>query len=100
MLYLCFSRFLCLGSLVEFSLRFNFSPFMDYFVFYSVVLMEPNLDDPGFASPLDPGTSSRAPLPPSGSSSSSEGAVEVRRNCLHCHRRMSKKTFDRHFLFR
>ena len=69
---------------------------MDCFVFYSVVLMEPNLDDPGFVSPLDPGPSSRAPLPPSGSSSSSEGAIEVRRACLRCHRRMSKKTFDRH----
>ena len=40
--------------------------------FYSVVLMEPNLDDPGFVSPLDPGPSSRATLPPSESSSSEE----------------------------
>ena len=68
-------------------------------MFYSVVLLEPNIDDPGFVSHLDPGPSSRAPLPPSGSSSSSEGAVEVRHACLRCHRRMSKKMFDRHFLF-
>ena len=60
-------------------------------MFYSVVLMEPNLDDPGFVSPWDPGPSSRTPLPPSGSSSSLEGAVEVRRTCLRCHRRMNRR---------
>ena len=58
--------------------------------------MEPNLDDPGFVSPLDPDPSSRAPVPPSGSSSSSEGVVDVCRKCLRCHRRMSRKTFDSH----
>ena len=58
--------------------------------------MEPNLDDPGFVSPLDPDPSPRAPVPPSGSSSSSEGAVDVRRKCLCCHRRMSRKSLDNH----
>ena len=58
--------------------------------------MEPNLDDPGFVSPLDPVPSPRAPVPPSGSSSSSEGAVDVRRKCLRCHRRMSRKSLDNH----
>ena len=62
----------------------------------SVVIMEPNLDDPGFVSPLDPDPSPRAPVPPSGSSSSSEGAIDVRRKCLRCHRRMSRKIFDSH----
>ena len=58
-------------------------------LFLSVVIREPNLDDPGFVSPLDPDPSPRAPVPPSGSSSSSEGVVDVRRKCLRCHRRMS-----------
>ena len=57
--------------------------------------MEPNLDDPGFVSPLDPDPSPRVPVPPSGSSSS-EGAVDVHWKCLRCHRRMSRKTFDSH----
>ena len=48
-------------------------------LFLSVVIMEPNLDDPGFVSPLDPDPSPRAPVPPPGSSSSSNGAVDVRR---------------------
>ena len=65
-------------------------------LFLSVVIMEPNLDDPGFVSPLDPDPSPRAPVPLSGSSSSSEGAVDVRRKCLHCHRRMSRNSFDSH----
>ena len=56
--------------------------------------MEPNLDDPGFVSPLEPNPSPRVPVPPSGFSSYSEGAVDVRRKCLRCHRRMSRKTFD------
>ena len=47
-------------------------------------------------SPLDLDPSPRAPVPPSGSSSSSEGAVDVRRKCLRCHRRMSRKSFDSH----
>ena len=58
--------------------------------------MEPNLDDPGFVSPWTPDPSPRAPAPPSGSSSSSEGAVDVRRKCLRCHRRMSRKSLDNH----
>ena len=58
--------------------------------------MEPNLDDPGFVSPLDPDPSPRAPVPPSESFSSSEGAVDVCRKCLRCHRRMSRKSFDSH----
>ena len=58
--------------------------------------MEPNLDDPGFVSPLDPDPSPRAPVPPSGSSSSSEGAIDVRRKCLRCHRRMSRKSLENH----
>ena len=62
----------------------------------SVVIMEPNLDDPGFVSPLDLDPSPRAPVPPSGSSSSSEGAVDVHRKCLRCHWRMSRKSLDNH----
>ena len=31
-------------------------------LFLSVVIMEPNLDDPGFVSPLDPDPSPRAPV--------------------------------------
>ena len=65
-------------------------------VSFCVVIMEPNLDDPGFVSSLDPDPSPRAPVPPSGSSSSSEGAVDVRRKCLRCHRRMSRKSLDNH----
>ena len=60
------------------------------------MIMEPNLDDPGFVSPLDPDPSPRAPVPPSGTSSSSVGAVDVRRKCLRCHRRMSRKSLDNH----
>ena len=48
-----------------------------------------------FLSPLNPDPSPRASVPPSGSSSS-EGAVDVRRKCLRCHRRMSRKSFDSH----
>ena len=58
--------------------------------------MEPNLDNPGFVSPLDLDPSPRVPVPPSGSSSSSEGTVDVRRKCLCCHRRVSRKSFDSH----
>ena len=87
-------RFRCVGSLVTFT--GYLSSLMACFVFLSVVIMEPNLDDPGFVSPLDPDPSPRAPVPPSGSSSSSEGAVDVCRKCLRCHRRMSRKSFDSH----
>ena len=62
----------------------------------SVVIIEPNLDDPGIVSLLDPDPSPRVPVPPSGSSSSSEGAVDVRRKFLRCHRRMSRKSLDSH----
>ena len=62
-------------------------------LFLSVVILEPNLDDPGFVSPWDPDPSLRAHVPPSGSSSSSEGTVGVRRKCLLGHRRLSRKSF-------
>ena len=58
--------------------------------------MEPNLDDQGFVSPLDPDPSPRAHVPPPGSFSSSEGAIDVRWKCLRCHRRMSRKSLDNH----
>ena len=48
-------------------------------LFLSVVIMEPNLDDPGFVSPLAPDPSPGHPVPPPGCSSSSNGAVDVRR---------------------
>ena len=51
-----------------------------------------SLDDPGFKAPSAP-----PPAPPS-SDSSSETPPDVRRNCIACPRRMSKKTADRHTL--
>ena len=51
-----------------------------------------SLDEPGFK---DPGA--LPPAPPS-SDSSVEAPPEVRRNCIACPRRMSKKTADRHTL--
>ena len=53
------------------------------------VMSDLNLDNPGFQSPGAP-----TPVPPS-SGSSSDSAAD-RRTCITCHRRMSKKTFDRH----
>ena len=50
------------------------------------------LDEPGFKAPWAP-----TPVPPS-SDSSVETPPEVRRNCVACPRRMSKKTADRHTL--
>ena len=47
-------------------------------------------DNPGFESP-----SATPPTPPS-SGSSSDAAADGRCTCVTCHRRMSKKTFDRH----
>ena len=66
----------------------HFSPYMACLVFS--VMSELNLDDPGFQSP-----GATTPAPPSSGSSSSDTATD-RRTCLHCHRWMSKKTFDRH----
>ena len=55
-------------------------------------MSECTLDEPGFKAPGAP-----TPAPPS-SDSSVETPPEVRRNCIACPRRMSKKTADRHTL--
>ena len=57
------------------------------------VMSSYSLDDPGFETPSAP------PLaPPSSDSSSVEAPSDVRRNCIACPRRMSKKTVDSHTL--
>ena len=56
------------------------------------VMSEFSLDDPGFKAASAP-----PPAPPS-SDSSSETPPDVRRTCIACPRRMSKKTADRHTL--
>ena len=53
------------------------------------VMSSYSLDDPGFETPS---------APPSSDSSSVEAPSDVRRNCIACPRRMSKKTVDRHTL--
>ena len=56
------------------------------------VMSEYTLDEPGFKTP-------GAPTPaPHSSDSSVDTPPEVRRNCVACPRRMSKKTADRHTL--
>ena len=52
-----------------------------------------SLDDPGFMAPSAPPSA-----PPSSGSSSVGAPPDVRRNCIACPRRMSKKTADRHTL--
>ena len=52
-----------------------------------------SLDDPGFETPSAPPSA-----PPSSDSSSVEAPSDVRRNCIACPRRMSKKTVDCHTL--
>ena len=56
------------------------------------VMSEYSLDEPGFKAP-----GALTPAPPS-SDSSVEAPPEVRRNCVACPRRMSKKTADHHTL--
>ena len=56
------------------------------------VMSEFSLDEPGFKAP-----GAFSPVPPS-SDSSVEAPSEVRRKCVACPRRMSKKTADRHTL--
>ena len=51
-----------------------------------------SLDDLGFKAPSTP------PLAPPSSDSSNKTHLDVRRNCIACPRRMSKKTADRHTL--
>ena len=55
------------------------------------VMSEYTLDEPGFKAP-------GAPTPAPSSDSSVENPPEVRRKCVACPRRMSKKTADRHTL--
>ena len=53
------------------------------------VMSSYSLDDPGFETPS---------APPSSDSSSVDAPSDVRRNCIACPGRMSKKTVDRHTL--
>ena len=57
------------------------------------VMSSYSLDDPGFKTPSAPPSA-----PPSSDSSSVEAPYDVRRNCIACPSRMSKKTVDSHTL--
>ena len=61
------------------------SSYMAFYVFFSV-MSEFSLDDPGFTAPSAPPSA-----PPSSDSSSVEAPPDVRRNCVACPRRMSKR---------
>ena len=75
----------------EFSLRFIVLLLHGLFCVFSV-MSDFSLDDSGFKAPSAP-----PPAPPS-SDSYSEETPDVRRTCIACPRRMSKKTADRHTL--
>ena len=66
-----------------------FSSLMPFLCF--TVMSEYTLDEPGFKAP---GALTTAPS----SDSSMDNPPEVRRKCIACPRRMSKKTADRHTL--
>ena len=68
----------------------SFSSLMAFLCF--IVMSESSLDEPGFKAP-----GALTPVPPF-SDSSVEAPSEVRRKCVACPRRMSKKTADRHTL--
>ena len=60
-------------------------------------IMEFSLENPGFVTTCDDRLGT--PLPPSGSSASSAvlpSAYESRRQCLKCHKRISKLVYDPH----
>ena len=75
----------------ELSLRFIILLLHDL-LYNFTVRSDYTLDEPGFKAP-----GALTPVPPS-SDSSVEAPPEVRRNCIACPRRMSKKTADRHTL--
>ena len=75
----------------EFSLRFIIFLLHGLLCVFSV-MSEFSLDDPGFKSPSAP------PSAPPSFDSSIEAPPDVRRTCIACPRRMSKKTADRHAL--
>ena len=104
--------FMFSGSVRDNEISFSFvtPSFMAFFIYsiYTVfsvfsAIMEFSLENLGFVTPSDsapissPG--SGPPLPTLGSSASSASlpsADEARRQCLKCHRRISKLVYDRH----
>ena len=80
------------GGVDEFSLRFIIFLLHGLLCVFSV-MSNFSLDDPGFETP-----GALPSAPPSSDSSSADTPPDVRRNCIACPRRISKKTVDCHTL--